>query len=181
MSKISLRDIATTPDATRPDFLNQTAASLRRAMKFARQDLGMLDITLTDLLLLSEKLEFEEREADLTEEAGCIADIASELPGPAADASGFRKGDFYIGMPQLFVGTCKNPNCAVHGEFDEARVRAFLLRIVRSTPVSKNEANVYARILKLLENETTSIIPATGGYLLRPAAQKPSEPPTNLN
>jgi hypothetical protein len=144
------------------------------AKAFAAQYLDLTEISLGDLLDLTEFLKES------------VQRLGTQTPAETVD----NAEDAVLALPEVrpqdaFFGTpqCTDPTCRVHGEnLSDDTLRVHIAEVIKSIR-SEIPANMYAKMLALLEDPRTELIRTPLGILLRAASSQgtPSGGNTGLN
>ncbi len=149
--------------------INRVGRRVNLAKAFAVKFLGMTEISMEELLDLTEYIK------DSVQKIGTpTADevVADEAPGLADGLPEIKPEDAFFGSPQ-----CSDPKCTVHGEgMSDDALRIHIANIVKMLR-SEMHPGVYAKVLALLEDARTELIRTPLGILLRAAPKRQSTPP----
>lgn len=150
--------------------INRVGRRVKLAQAFAVKYLGLSEITVEDLLGLTDYL----RES--VQRMGASTDMEVDAPEPAEELDGLpeiRPNDAFFGSPQ-----CNDPKCGVHDpSTPDIALRNYIAKIVQGLRAEMHPM-MYAKIIGLLEDPRTELVRTPLGILLRAAPKPQSTPPS---
>lgn len=171
MTKVRLPDLSEA-DALLPDAssarLNRVGRRVSRAMAFARKYLGLSEISVEDLIALTDYL--RESVQRIAAEAEAAPEPSEEPPAlPRLDPD-----DAFFALP-----ACDDAACEIHGDnATPDSLRAHITKVVRAMRHEIPQV-AYAKVMALLEDPNTELVRVPMGVLLRAAKNSSGNPALN--